>query len=139
MSQHHELAARSDRDARQSADRRFADERLRLAVEGMGSMIFDYDVATRVIFRSDAISRVFGWEEAEPTEEWWSARVHPEDAERVRATILPVLHDGLGTGWETEYRFRRGDGSYATVLERWLGKPSQKILSGTFATLPVLG
>jgi uncharacterized protein (DUF1501 family) len=28
---------------------------------------------------------------------------------------------------------------YATVLERWLGKPSQKILSGSFATLPVLG
>ena len=27
---------------------------------------------------------------------------------------------------------------YATVLERWLGKPSQKILSGSFATLPVL-
>lgn len=27
---------------------------------------------------------------------------------------------------------------YATVLERWLGRPSGKILDGTFATLPVL-
>jgi uncharacterized protein (DUF1501 family) len=27
---------------------------------------------------------------------------------------------------------------YATVLERWLGKPSQKILSGSFDTLPIL-
>jgi uncharacterized protein (DUF1501 family) len=28
---------------------------------------------------------------------------------------------------------------YATVLERWLNRPSQGILSGSFATLPVLG
>ena len=27
---------------------------------------------------------------------------------------------------------------YATVLERWLGRPSNKILDGTFSTLPVL-
>jgi uncharacterized protein (DUF1501 family) len=27
---------------------------------------------------------------------------------------------------------------YATVLERWLNRPSQGILSGSFATLPVL-
>jgi uncharacterized protein (DUF1501 family) len=28
---------------------------------------------------------------------------------------------------------------YATVLERWLNRPSQTILSGNFATLPILG
>jgi len=28
---------------------------------------------------------------------------------------------------------------YATVLERWLGRPSQTILSGSFAQLPVIG
>jgi uncharacterized protein (DUF1501 family) len=28
---------------------------------------------------------------------------------------------------------------YATVLERWLNRPSESILSGNFATLPVLG
>jgi uncharacterized protein (DUF1501 family) len=27
---------------------------------------------------------------------------------------------------------------YATVLERWLGRPSAPVLSGTFSTLPVL-
>jgi PAS domain S-box-containing protein len=118
MSQHPERAAITDGEVGHVAERRLADERLRLALEGMGSMIFDYDVATRQIFRSDAITRVFGWEESEPTEEWWSARVHPEDAERIRGIILPILHDGRGMGWEAEYRFRRGDGSYATVFER---------------------
>jgi len=118
MSQHPERAAMAGGEAGYVAERHLADERLRLALEGMGSMIFDYDVATRTIFRSDALSRVFGWEESEPTEEWWSARVHPEDAERVRGIILPILHEGRGMGWEAEYRFRRGDGSYATVLER---------------------
>jgi uncharacterized protein (DUF1501 family) len=27
---------------------------------------------------------------------------------------------------------------YATVLERWLGRPSQKILSGNFDQLPII-
>ena len=27
---------------------------------------------------------------------------------------------------------------YATVLERWLGRPSQTVLGGSFAKLPVL-
>ncbi len=27
---------------------------------------------------------------------------------------------------------------YATVLERWLGRPSQKILAGNFAQLPII-
>ena len=27
---------------------------------------------------------------------------------------------------------------YATVLERWLGRPSQAVLGGSFSQLPVL-
>jgi two-component system, cell cycle sensor histidine kinase and response regulator CckA len=118
MSQHPEHAEIANLHSRDDAERRLADERLRLVLEGMRSMIFDYDIATRLIYRSDAIAEVFGWEEHEPTERWWSARVHPEDVERLRGEILPVLHDGLGMGWESEYRFRRGDGTYATVFER---------------------
>src|SRR5215204_2863851 len=118
MHQQPELAAATSVEAGDEAERRLAEERLHLAFEGMGSMIFDSDVATRAIYRSDAITTLFGWDEAEPTEEWWSERIHPEDLERVRGVVLPIFHQGLGTRWETEYRFRRGDGSYATVLER---------------------
>jgi two-component system cell cycle sensor histidine kinase/response regulator CckA len=101
----------------EEAERRISEERFRLVIENMGSVIFDLDVPNSGVFRSDAITRLFGWDRVEPTIEWWSARVHPDDVERVRAIVLPALH-GTGSRWEVEYRFRRADGSYATVLER---------------------
>ena len=118
MSQHLERPAASQPEHIDDADRRLADERLRLAIESTGSMIYDYDLSTHAVYRSNVLRDVFRWEEFEPTEDWWVARIHPDDLERVRRVVLPALHSGLGSRWEVEYRFRRGDGSYATVLER---------------------
>jgi two-component system, cell cycle sensor histidine kinase and response regulator CckA len=117
MIQHPGRAAASDAGAGDSAHR-LTDERLHLVVESMGGMIFDYDIATRTTYRSDAIKGLFGWDDFELTEDWWAERIHADDLERVRGAVLPAIHQGQGTGWETEYRFRRADGSYATVLER---------------------
>ena len=99
------------------AERRLVDERMHLVVESLRAVIFDFDLATRRIDRSDAVGRLFGWEEVEPTEEWWTERIYPDDLERVRGSVLPVIHQGQGTDWEVEYRFRRADGSYATVID----------------------
>ena len=102
----------------EDAERRLADERSRLVIESLGGVIFDYDLARRAIFLSEEVTSVFGWEDFELNEEWWNARIHPDDLERVHAVVRPALHEGLGERWEVEYRFRRVDGSYATVLER---------------------
>ena len=118
MSQHLERSVASQPEHIDDADRRLADERLRLAIESTGSMIYDYDFSTHAVYRSDVLRDLFRWEEFDPTEDWWVARIHPDDLERVRRVVLPALHSGLGSRWEVEYRFRRGDGSYATVLER---------------------
>jgi len=104
-------------DERGDAERRLADERLRLVVESLRAMVFDYDLAKREVYRSDAIRALFGWEDVEPTEEWWAERMHPDDLERVTSKVLPIIHQGGGARWETEYRFRRADGGYATVIE----------------------
>jgi two-component system, cell cycle sensor histidine kinase and response regulator CckA len=84
----------------------------------VGGVVFDYDIASRTVFRDDAVRGTFGWEASEPTEAWWSERIHPDDLQRVRDTVLPYLQRTHERHWEVEYRFRRGDGSYATVLER---------------------
>ena len=113
----HPGRAAATADEAGDAERRLAHERLHLAVDNMGAMIFDFDVAAHRIYRSDAIRRLFGWEDVDPTEEWWAERIHPDDLERVRAIVLPAIHQERGTGWEAEYRFRRADGSYATVVD----------------------
>ncbi len=100
------------------AERRLADERIRLVIESLGGVIFDYDLVRRTAFLSEGVTSLFGWEQFELTEAWWSARIHPDDLERVRSVVRPALYEGMGERWEVEYRFRRVDGSYATVLER---------------------
>src|SRR5438552_18418296 len=42
---------------------------------------------------------------------------HPEDAKRVEQDILNVIKTGTVT-YSDEYRFQRGDGSYADILDR---------------------
>ena len=100
------------------AERERSEERFRLVVESSGSMIYDYDLVAGTVYRSDAIRSVFRWKESQPTEAWWVARIHPDDVDRVEAVVQPVKRDGIGSRWAVEYRLQRGDGSYATVLER---------------------
>jgi two-component system cell cycle sensor histidine kinase/response regulator CckA len=95
-----------------------SNERFRLVIESMGAMVYDFDLVTGFIYRSAAVRDVFMWEESEPTAEWWLARVHTDDLQRVKAAADPAVLHGQGNRWDVEYRWRRGDGSYATVLDR---------------------
>lgn len=48
---------------------------------------------------------------------WWEERVHPDDRWRVLSS-LETLYASSADTWSEEYRFRRADGSYATVIDR---------------------
>jgi PAS domain S-box-containing protein len=99
-------------------EQRVAAERYRLVIESMGAMIFDHDFLRHITFRSDAVGELFRWDGHEPTEEWWVARIHPDDVERVKSVAYRAIKGGQLDRWEVEYRFRRGDESWATVIER---------------------
>jgi PAS domain S-box-containing protein len=97
---------------------RLAAERYRLVLESMGSMIFDHDFVRDSTFRSDSVAELFRWDEVEPTAEWWIERIHPDDLDHVTGGVYAEIARGPMERWEVEYRFRRGDGSWAAVLER---------------------
>ncbi len=106
-------------DATASDDeQRIAAERYRLVIESMGSMIFDHDFVHDTTFRSDSVAALFRWDQVEPTAEWWIERIHPDDVERVTNGVYAAIAWGPMERWEVPYRFRRGDGSWAAVLER---------------------
>jgi len=99
--------------------RRASEERFRVVADRVGSMIFDHDLVTGELYRSEALATEFLWPESESTHEWWLARVHPDDLERVRTAVRAVLTATDGTEqWSAEYRFRRGDGKWIPVVER---------------------
>lgn len=64
---------------------------------------------------------LFGYTEQrhseQPLSAWWRSNIHTEDRDRVDTQLQQVLDDS-GERWECEYRFKRADGSYATVIDR---------------------
>jgi PAS domain S-box-containing protein len=65
------------------------------------------------------MQKLFGYrpEDVSTKYEWWLQRVHPDDRDRVTGSIRKVV-EGNGKTWSGEYRFRRQDETYATVLDR---------------------
>lgn len=94
-------------------------ERFRLVARAVSDVIWDWDIARGKLWWNENFEKTFGYrrQEIEPGLESWTARLHPEDKERVVASIHRVV-DGGGNSWSDEYRFRRRDGSYADIFDR---------------------
>ncbi len=113
-----EMALREEHLRTEEA-RRASEERLSLIARVIHDVVWDWNLLTDEVWWSDGLEASFGYrkEEVAPSFQWRHARVHPEDAERVLREILGVVQSGEKT-WTGEYRFRKGDGSYAHILER---------------------
>jgi PAS domain S-box-containing protein len=67
-------------------------------------------------FVSENVSRIMGfsaWEMLEDRD-FWTVRLHPEDASRVFKEMSPLIDEGGGT---LEYRFRHRDGHYIWIQD----------------------
>ena len=94
-------------------------ERFQLAIRATFNVIWDWDLETDTLAWNENITLVFGHpaHEIEPGIESWTRRIHPEDLARVETRIHAAIGAG-GDTWSDEYRFRRGDGTFATVVDR---------------------
>jgi PAS domain S-box-containing protein len=96
-----------------------SEERFRLVARATNDVLWEWDIGSGEVLWSEAAPKVFRYtaSDLEPSIEWWVERIHPEDRERVVGGLHRVI-DGAGDVWSTEYPFLRGDGSYATILDR---------------------
>ena len=94
-------------------------ERFSYAVNASSDAIWDLDLKTKTIYRSDNFNKISGYsnEHIEPNLDWWFDKVHPEDKERVKNKINFHLENGIAD-WEDEYRFQFADGSYRHISDR---------------------
>jgi two-component system cell cycle sensor histidine kinase/response regulator CckA len=130
------LEEAKERIQRQRAEEalRKSEERFQFATRATNDVIWDWDLLTNNFWRNENFNRVFGYrpEEIEPGVESWTNRIHPEDRDRV-ISGLHVFGELGGNVWSDDYRFRRGDGSYAHVFDRGYvihdaaGKPMRMI------------
>ena len=98
---------------------RLEQERFELAARAATDAIWDLDVMTSQLWWSDGMEKLFGYSKAEAGSslDFWTERLHPDDRERVAATLHGAI-GGTSTHWAEDYRFRCRDGRYAFVQDR---------------------
>jgi PAS domain S-box-containing protein len=98
---------------------RQSDERLRLLELATNDVTWEWNLLTGRTTWNGAGPRRFRYapQEVRPTLEWQVERIHGDDRERVMAGLQQAVA-GIGDSWADEYRFLRGDGTYATVHNR---------------------
>lgn len=93
----------------------------RLVLQVTNDCVWEWDLVNKELFWIDrGHHRIFGYaiENALIPQHFWESRVHPDDKERVLASINNFLSENSQLIWETEYRFKRANGEYAYVHDR---------------------
>jgi PAS domain S-box-containing protein len=109
-------------------------QRFEYVVHATNDAVWDVDLTTNIVWRGERFYTGFGFApgEVEPTMAWWVEHMHPDDRDRVRQVLNAAVEAG-DEHCSCEYRFRKGDGSYAFVYDRayilrdGTGKPQRMI------------
>ena len=98
---------------------RTSQERHELVLTATRELIYDWDIASDSVFYSDALYTAFRHRRGDvgPGYAWWVKQLHPDEREAVTASLRAAVERG-DAFWSNEYRFRRGDDMWATVLDR---------------------
>ena len=94
-------------------------EQYQLVAKATNDAMYDLNLRRATVSWNDALYSQYGHNAAEPvtTMEWWTQHIHPDDAIRIENELMHWLTSGENN-WHSEYRFQRGDGSYAVVRDR---------------------
>jgi PAS domain S-box-containing protein len=108
----------TDRKTTEAALRQ-SEERFRLATRAVAGMVYDWDVQTGEVYRSEGLYRLIGIrpEDVPPTQAWWSRRIHPDDFARIEVIWNSMLASS-NARYDFEYRVRHEDGFWVDLWDR---------------------
>lgn len=96
------------------------EERYRLLSHATNDTMWDWNLLTDEVEWNEQFFSVFHYkpEQVEHTSEWWLKHIHPEDRDRITASVQSLFEQG-GDTWTGEYRYLCADGvTSKTVLDR---------------------
>ena len=97
---------------------RAGEEHLQVIADITTDVIWDYDLRSGLLSFTHGLRTLYGYEDCDVVSiDWWTSHIHPDHREAVMTSFNGALA-GDDPVWETQYRFRRHDGSYAYVLDR---------------------
>jgi PAS domain S-box-containing protein len=109
-----------DQEKKAKVDKAQTVERMEAVMKAINDVIWDYDVlANQIVYNDNFIElyKISKEDMAIDNTRIWSSRLHPVERDAVESHFLEVLRSNKLT-WQDEYRFRRGDDTYAHVLDR---------------------
>lgn len=97
-----------------------SNERYQLACKATADVIWDWNLITNEVIWGDGYETLFGHQlsETETAVYSWINYIHPDDKERVIQGLQETIDSNDKTSWEDGYRFKKADGTYATVLDK---------------------
>jgi two-component system, chemotaxis family, CheB/CheR fusion protein len=95
-----------------------SEERFRLIANTASDAIWDWDLVNNRIWWSESFYNRFGFprNEQSSTGGFWIQQIDAEDRQRVNDEIQNAINSG--NDWMARYRFRKTDGSYASILNK---------------------
>ena len=98
-----------------------SEERLRLAMDAANQGLYDLNIQTGEAIVNDEYALMLGYDPATfvETNDWWVARLHPDDKERVNQTYLAYIHGELPE-YRVEFRQKMKNGAWVWIAS--LGK-----------------
>jgi PAS domain S-box-containing protein len=94
-----------------------SEERFQLAAQATNDALWDFDLSTMQGWWSTAYTTTFGLPSGDIPPGTWEEHLHPEDRERAVSSVESMAAADLAS-WSAEYRLRRGNGTYANVIDR---------------------
>jgi PAS domain S-box-containing protein len=92
---------------------RKSNERFTYVAKAVADCIWDWDIETGQVYRSDALMALTGYSaaEIESSLDWWGKKVHPKDRQLAMGKLDTFIKQGH-TYCDAEYRFLCADNSY---------------------------
>lgn len=99
----------------------YEQRRFEYATSVVSDAIWDANPGSEFVWWSEGLATHYGHKVplSEKGYDIWRNHLHPDDKQRVLSSMKQA-EESDATEWEQEYRFYRGDGSLATVLDRAL-------------------
>jgi PAS domain S-box-containing protein len=96
-------------------------QRFRLAAEAVSGIIYDYDLPSGHVERTQGLFEVVGYrpEEVPATAAWWWDQIHPDDRRELESRSVLPSRAALGREVHV-YRARHKDGHYVWLSDRSL-------------------
>jgi PAS domain S-box-containing protein len=100
---------------------KLSNERFEKITEVTHDAIWDWDIKNASIYYGKGFENIFGYDLSlvPPSLDFWSSGIHPEDIDRISASLRSALDDPSVEFWFDEFRFKLANGEdYAFVIDR---------------------